>query len=284
MDILRDPSDKKSKFTRKGNILESENGSVYPIIDGVPFLVFPKELIGSDKEFNEQYHQIAQMYDTYSKFLFEMVYEDEYTARSNLGKLLDVSEGSKVLEVSTGTGLNIEHVLKQIGEAGEVHALDLSVDMLSVAVSKYQGKKNVFFYVGNGSNLPFEDGTFDALLHVGGINTFADIPGAMQEFSRVVRKGGKIVISDEGMQYNLLKTDYGKKAIRFNGLYKEQPPLEHVPANARDLKISYAAGGIFYVLEFINGEEFTFNMDLQVPMTNQTLREHLTELERKHGN
>ena len=283
LDILVDPADKKSTLTLKNEILESKNGNKYSIEDKVPNLVYP-ETIGSDKEFNEQYEQMAGVYDVFSNFLFEMVYENEEEQRGNMVKELQVKKGDKILEVSCGTGLNAKHILKEVGKEGEVHLLDLSKHMLDEAIKKYLTEKNVFYYIGNGSHLPFKDNTFDGLFHIGGINTFTDIEAALKEFMRVTKKNGKIIICDEGMQENLLKTRYGRDGIRFNGLYKSTPPMDKIPANARDVTLKYVGGGFFYVISFVKGQEYEFNWDLEVPMSGgQTFREQLAEMKEKYG-
>ena len=55
------------------------------------------------------------------------------------------------------------------------------------------------FFLGNGSYLPFADGTFDSVFHFGGINTFSERKKALAELTRVVKVGGKVVIGDESM-------------------------------------------------------------------------------------
>ncbi|MHA2363248.1 MAG: class I SAM-dependent methyltransferase [Candidatus Hodarchaeales archaeon] len=281
--ILRDPSDKISKLSFEKDKLVSENGTKYSIENEiVPVLIYPTELAGPDKQFNEQYAENAQKYDIMSVFLFEMVHEDHNRARRNLVSMLNLRPGDKVLEVSVGTGLNVPYILEDIKESGEVHLLDLSKHMLNIAIDKFKAVNNTYFYLGNGSNLPFADETFDALLHVGGINTFSDIEGALKEFARVTKKGGKVVICDEGMLESLLKTEYGQVGAKFNGLYTEKPPLDKLPPNAQEVKLSYVVGGFFYVIEFIIGDEHSFNMDLPVPDgSGKTVRDYYEQLKQK---
>ena len=277
IDILQDPSDKKSCLIYNNNLLVSENGKKYELEEGLPNLIYP-DITGSDKEFNEQYKQMAEVYDIFSKYLFEMVYENEEEQRARLIKELQVKKGDKVLEVSCGTGLNVQYLLDAVGQEGEVHALDLSKHMIFKAIEKFKDKENIFYYLGNGSNLPFKNNTFDALLHVGGINTFTDIEGALNEFMRVTKKNGRIIISDEGMQENLLQTKYGKLGLKINGLYKSKPPMDKIPENARDITLRYVLGGFFYVISFVKGDDYDFNWNLEVPLSGgQKLKDYLEQ-------
>ncbi|MFX0095397.1 MAG: class I SAM-dependent methyltransferase, partial [Candidatus Hodarchaeota archaeon] len=152
------------------------------------------------------------------------------------------------------------------------HLLDLSKAMLTEAIKKFKDQKNVY-YLGNGSNLPFADNSFDALLHVGGINTFTDIEGALQEFARVTKQGGKILVCDEGIADHLLNTSYGKIGVQFNTLYKSKPPIDKLPSTARNVRVSYVLGGFFYCIEFIKGREYEFNLEAIMPGQNITLGE-----------
>jgi len=46
------------------------------------------------------------------------------------------------------------------------------------------------------------------------------------------------VIVDEGMAPWLVDTDYGKELLNLNNLYSHQPPLDVIPANIKDFKLS----------------------------------------------
>lgn len=88
------------------------------------------------------------------------------------------------------------------------------------------------------------------IFHIGEINTFTEIERAFKEFVRVVKPGGNIVISDEGMAPWLLNTEYGDELVKLNGLYKEKVPLELLPQNVQDVTLRWVMGNAFYVLDF----------------------------------
>jgi ubiquinone/menaquinone biosynthesis C-methylase UbiE len=59
----------------------------------------------------------------------------------------------------------------------------------------------VDLFLAEAEGLPFRDKIFDNVLHIGGINFFANRKKAIEEIVRVARPGGKIVIADEAERF-----------------------------------------------------------------------------------
>ena len=91
---------------------------------------------------------------------------------------------------------------------------------------------------------------FDIVIHSGGINTFSDIPKALEEMLRIVRPGGFVMVSDEGVSPEVRNTERGKAIIKANSLFAATPPIEQVPDAAKDLEIEYIMNGTFYQMTF----------------------------------
>ncbi len=274
---LRDP--KRDGEDVLGGLLACDEDHTFPIQGGIPNLIVPEELLPSDKEFLAQYQEQAEEYDEAAVFLFSMFFEDEAVSRSQLAGSLDLHPGDRVLEVSCGTGSNLRHIQERILPDGELYALDLSPAMMGVAMRKADGTlPAVRFSLANGAYLPFGDGAFDALLHVGGLNTFSEIRRALAEMTRVVRVGGKIVVSDEGLAPWLRETSYGATLLRMNALYEHQPPMSELPERAREVQLRWMMGGAFYVFEFRVGEApRSLNMEATPPGSSKPLGELMKE-------
>ena len=74
----------------------------------------------------------------------------------------------------------------------EITCLDYSPDMMAQAKEKADrlGLQNVSFRQGDVGALPFEDGSFDAVLSLNGFHAFPDKEAAYRETFRVLRPGG----------------------------------------------------------------------------------------------
>jgi ubiquinone/menaquinone biosynthesis C-methylase UbiE len=125
--------------------------------------------------------------------------------------------------------------------------MDISNGMLAYARMRVDRKrlKNVELQRANASLLPYKENSFDAVIHVGGINTFGDRARALNEMVRVAKPRARIVIVDEGLSPHDQKTFLGKFLIRTNALYRCEPPTLLLPKNARNptvkWKIVYSA-------------------------------------------
>lgn len=65
--------------------------------------------------------------------------------------------------------------------------MDISKGTLAYAETKIKRKrwKNIELQRANASHLPYKDDIFDAVMHVGGINTFGEKKRALHEMIRV---------------------------------------------------------------------------------------------------
>jgi ubiquinone/menaquinone biosynthesis C-methylase UbiE len=101
----------------------------------------------------------------------------------------NVAEGHRVLDVATGTGEAARTALSIVGASGLVVGADLAPEML---MSARERLNNPLYLpvAANGQALPFEDGTFDAVVCQLGLQFFADPVAGLTEFRRMLRPGG----------------------------------------------------------------------------------------------
>jgi ubiquinone/menaquinone biosynthesis C-methylase UbiE len=117
--------------------------------------------------------------------------------RSFLPALLQaarVHPDQRVLDVATGTGAAAEAAAAIVGPSGSVVGGDVSPDMLAIARQNLQGLQ-VTLQPFDAHELPFPDGSFDAVLCQLGLMFFGDPARALKEFLRVLRPGGYAAVS-----------------------------------------------------------------------------------------
>lgn len=236
-------------------------------IDDILDLTYPKELFEQDRKERVAYDDAFQRYDRGVTWVFESLNSDEQVNRQKMCDLLHLKPGMKVLEVGAGTGKDSELIIKAIAPNGEAYLSDLSPKMLQLAKQRLNPEGvTVNYFIANGTYLPFEDNTFDAVFHFGGINTFAERKEAFEEFSRVAKVGARIVVGDESVPSWLRNEPTYKTLMKANPMFADEVPLQDLPKNVENFELHWIFGFGYYVMGYnktaINPE---VNVNLQIP-------------------
>jgi ubiquinone/menaquinone biosynthesis C-methylase UbiE len=245
------------------------SGQRYPIVSGIPYLVTEVPETPDVKLNREYYAQVGTVYDEGMNWLFSSFYEDEQALRRKMVDLLEINSASRVLEIGAGTCRDSAEIISRLGPTGQMFISDLSPEMLTagrVRIENVIAAKQVEFLVCDAAFLPFPDNYFDAIYHFGGLNLFGDQAASFQEFTRVVKVGGKVVVGDEGLPPWLHSTTFGKILTNSNPLYRHEPPLKLLPIEAREVCVQWLLGNAFYLIDYRVGEgEPALNLDLPIP-------------------
>jgi phosphatidylethanolamine/phosphatidyl-N-methylethanolamine N-methyltransferase len=142
------------------------------------------------------YARLAPVYD----FLFGPVFSRGRTEAVKVAGRI----GGRILEVGVGTGLS----LPKYTESNCITGVDISEPMLNVARKRVRklGLANVIsIEVGDAENLRFPSDSFDVVVAQYVVTACPNPEKALNEFARVVRPGGEIVITtrisaDRGMR------------------------------------------------------------------------------------
>ena len=165
------------------------------------------------------------------------------TAR-RLIELADISEGDRVLDVATGTGIVAMVSSKIVGPNGKVVGIDLSTDMLAIARQKAAsaGLTNVEFHEGDAEKLDFSDGSFDAVLCASSLFFISDMQSALNEARRVLVQNG--VVEFNSFQSTFLQPfrDLWSARLQKHGLKIGSLPIHRIPDAAACEKLLRDAG------------------------------------------
>jgi ubiquinone/menaquinone biosynthesis C-methylase UbiE len=229
------------------NGLSRSDGTPIAAPDGIPSLVYPSVLTGSDAEMNRRYEWLAPFYSLSESILGWLLSGVRIgKGRREMVSLLQLQTGMRLLEVSPGPGVFHRMLRRAIGRKAEAAAVDLSQAMLLQCKRRHARRRFVLIRA-NAENLPFADASFDALFHFGGVNLFNEPERALREFVRVVKPGGIVAWGDEGMSPSY-RHPIGRWLLpKMNpGFYKVPPPP---PPGLRDLVRHevYAGLGYLYV-------------------------------------
>jgi ubiquinone/menaquinone biosynthesis C-methylase UbiE len=247
--------------------LHAPDGERYRIDEGIPDLTYPPTLHETDKRARDFYDMRADVYDKYLHLTFETFWENEETTRNKMIDTLALKPNHRVLEVSCGTGRDSKLIAERLSAEGQLYLQDLSHPMLERCIDRLgHTDVPVEMCVSNACYLPFPDRFFDAVYHFGGLGEFSDIGRALAEMARVTKVGGLVVAGDESMPPWLRGTRFAKILTTTNPQFEAELPLKYVPVVAREFRLRWIIGGVFYLMDFVVGEgEPPANFDYEIP-------------------
>lgn len=116
----------------------------------------------------------------------------------NPAALAGLRAGETVLDLGSGSGIDVFLASGKVGEAGKVIGIDMTGEMVerANALAAGHGYRNVEFRVGEIENLPLEDGSVDVVISNCVINLTVDKLASYREIFRVLRAGGRLLVSD----------------------------------------------------------------------------------------
>lgn len=108
-----------------------------------------------------------------------------------------LGKGDRVLDVACGTGIAARLAALEVGPDGSVAGVDVNPAMLEVAATG-EGGESIAWRQAGADRLPWDDGSFDAVLCSQGLQFFADKATALREMRRVLAEDGRIALATPG--------------------------------------------------------------------------------------
>jgi len=133
------------------------------------------------------FSSVARRYDLMNDLMsggMHRLWKDRFVAR------VKPRAGEAILDMAGGTG---DVAFRMAKRGARVTVADINVDMLEVGKQRAEARSlpGLTWKVENAERLGFEDSSFDAYTIVFGIRNVTDIPAALREANRVLKRGGR---------------------------------------------------------------------------------------------
>lgn len=143
------------------------------------------------KAVREMFQAISPSYDRANRILSMGV--DMRWRRQTVQAAL-ANKPQRILDVATGTA-DLAIALKKAAPSAEVIGVDFAENMLAVGRDKAQKQGvHVHLETGDGMHLPYADASFDVVTIAYGLRNFSDYGKGLQEFYRVLKPEGRLVV------------------------------------------------------------------------------------------
>ncbi len=147
-------------------------------------LVTPEE---KTRRVGKVFSSVANRYDLMNDLMsggLHRLWKDRFVAR------VKPRSGEAILDMAGGTG---DVSFRMARRGAQVTVADINADMLEAGKQRAHARElsGLKWQVENAEVLSFGDGTFDAYTIVFGIRNVTDIPAALREAYRVLKRGGR---------------------------------------------------------------------------------------------
>jgi len=248
-------------------------GACWPISDGLPRMFREESIQGTDRLLRLFYDGLPALHDPATTFLLPALQTDvgertmrlRYRKHMALEALKPRADGQpvRILEVGLGCGADLPLLAEALPPDldVEIWGVDISMGMLRqcrrrrLRPRRFRSSRtprgDVRLALADAHALPFADGVFDRVFHIGAAGSWRDPARGLAEMARVARPGTPIVVVDEQLDDQAHNTLYHRLTFKLLTFYDKDPhcPEELLPPGATDIH-SEPISRFYYSLRF----------------------------------
>ncbi len=245
LNLLRNPNTGNTLALENGMLADRETGERFSMRNGIPVILRKEDVFGWNRKQQRGYDLGSYFYD----LLYSLSITGFKQWLEELAEIFKVKAGEYVLETSVGTGQQLLN-LKRHGVQGDFFGNDISFGMLKKCQKNLKAWGiDAGLVQGNAEALPFGDGLFDVVFHVGGFNFFNDKKAAVDEMIRTAKPGAKLYIVDESREFINPSSLIGRLMPEPEPGVVD-PPLEHIPDDMLNVKEQMIFKRKFWLVSF----------------------------------
>lgn len=107
----------------------------------------------------------------------------------------DLRKGERILDLGTGTGVLIPHLLRAVGLSGSIVAVDFAEKMVQICQRKFSEVPNVDIELQNVEDLNFNPDSFDDVVCFGLFPHIENKEKALLKMNYVLKQNGRLIIA-----------------------------------------------------------------------------------------
>jgi len=141
-----------------------------------------------------------------------------------MAQRLNITPGSTVLDVGSGTGVFLPFLLNRIGGRGQLIALDFAEEMLKGAWAKGL-RRDIDYLQADVTNIPLLEEVSDVVVCYSTFPHFRDKPRALAEINRVTKGGGRLFICHTSNRATINQLHSSIPAVK-NDIIPDEPEMQ----------------------------------------------------------
>lgn len=148
----------------------------------------------------EEIANVQQAKESFNRVLANQTYAGIIRDDKHLEVILNlVKDGNyrRILDIGTGTGY-LAFPLAEMYPEAKVFGIDIAEAIIekNKEAAKERGTSNLTFLAFDGLEYPFEAESFDLIVSRYAFHHFPDVEDSIRQMHRILKKGGKVLISD----------------------------------------------------------------------------------------